>query len=138
LRYRDRTILLPGDAEKDAERTMLAENVETDLEADVLKVGHHGSRNSTTPDFLAAVRPRMAIISAGEENPYGHPSPALLARLQDAGVPVYRTDRDGAVRVVTDGESMTVSCFVSCPALTTREALGQTQSPDYDQQRQQQ
>jgi len=117
---------------------MLAENVETDLEADVLKVGHHGSRNSTTPDFLAAVRPRMAIISAGEENPYGHPSPALLARLQDAGVPVYRTDRDGAVRVVTDGESMTVSCFVSCPALTTREALGQTQSPDYDQQRQQQ
>jgi beta-lactamase superfamily II metal-dependent hydrolase len=51
----------PGDAEKDAERTMLAENLETDLEADVLKVGHHGSKNSTAPDFLAAVRPRMAI-----------------------------------------------------------------------------
>jgi competence protein ComEC len=109
-----------------------------ELEADVLKVGHHGSKNSTTPDFLAAVRPRMAIISLGEEDPYGHPSPGLLARLQDAGVSVYRTDRDGAVRVVTDGESLAVSCFASCLALTTREALGQTQSPDYNQQRQQQ
>lgn len=138
LRYGNRTILLPGDAEKDAERTMLADDAGEELRADVLKVGHHGSKNSTMPDFLAAVRPQMAIISAGEENPYGHPSPALLARLQDAGVSVYRTDRDGAVRVVTDGESLTVSCFVACPALTTREALRQTQSPNDEQQHEQQ
>jgi competence protein ComEC len=138
LRYGNRTILLPGDAEKDAERTMLADDAGEGLRADVLKVGHHGSKNSTMPEFLAAVRPRMAIISTGEENPYGHPSPALLARLQDAGVSVYRTDRDGAVRVVTDGESLTVSCFVACPALTTSEALRQTQSPDDEQQHEQQ
>lgn len=129
-------MLLPGDAEKDAERTMLADTPETELRADVLKVGHHGSKNSTLPDFLAAVRPRMAIISAGEENPYGHPSPALLERLQSAGVSVYRTDRDGAVRIVSDGEALTVSCFVACagPPAT----LWQAQAPDDEQHRQQQ
>jgi len=67
------------------------------------------------PEFLAAVRPRMTIISEGEENPYGHPSPALLERLQNAGVSVYRTDRDGAVHIVTDGEALTVSCFCGLP-----------------------
>jgi competence protein ComEC len=134
LRYRSRTILLPGDAEKDAERTMLADKPETELRADVLKVGHHGSKNSTMPDFLAAVRPRMAIICAGEENPYGYPSPALLERLQNAGVSVYRTDRDGAVRIVTAGEALTVSCFVACPARL--EGLWQAQSPDDEEHRQ--
>ena len=74
LRYGTRTLLLPGDAEKDVERTILAENSVEELQADVLKVGHHGSKNSTMPDFLAAVRPRVAIISSGEGNPYGHPS----------------------------------------------------------------
>ncbi len=115
LRYGKRTILLPGDAEKDAERSILAEQDETSLQADVLKIGHHGSKNSTTPDFLAAVRPRIAIISAGEENPYGHPSPELLERLEGAGVRVLRTDRDGAVRVRTDGAHLEVACFVACP-----------------------
>ena len=136
LRYGSRTILLAGDAEKDAERTMLAENPETELRADILKVGHHGSKNSTMPDFLAAVRPRIAIISAGDENPYGHPNPALLERLQNAGVSVYRTDRDGAVRIVYDGNALTVSCFIGCPGLP--EALWQTQSPDDQERRQQQ
>src|SRR5206468_10279121 len=55
LRYRSRTILLPGDAEKDVERTKLADNSEAELRADVLKVGHHGSKNSTMPDFLSAI-----------------------------------------------------------------------------------
>jgi beta-lactamase superfamily II metal-dependent hydrolase len=69
LSYGSRTILLPGDAEKDAERTMLAENPETVLRADVLKVGHRGSKNSTMPEFLVAVSPRMAIISCGRRKP---------------------------------------------------------------------
>ncbi len=116
LHYGKRTLLLPGDAEKAAERAILAENREEDLEADVLKVGHHGSKNSTMPDFLAAVRPRVAIISAGEGNPYGHPSPELVKRLEDAGVRILRTDRDGAIHVLTDGDRVEVSCFVACPA----------------------
>ena len=115
LRYLDRTILLPGDAEKQAEAAMLAENDAATLHADVLKVGHHGGKNSTMPDFLAAVAPRISIISAGEENPYGHPSPELLQRLTESGTRVLRTDRDGAVRVLTDGHSLQVDCFVACP-----------------------
>jgi competence protein ComEC len=115
LRYGKRTLLLPGDAEKATERAILAENTGEDLQADVLKVGHHGSKNSTMPDFLAAVRPRVAIISAGEGNPYGHPSPELVRRLEVAGVRILRTDRDGAIHVLTDGDHVQISCFVACP-----------------------
>lgn len=78
-------------------------------------VGHHGSRNSTMPQFLSAVAPQIGIISAGEQNPYGHPSPELLERPEGNGLRVFRTDRDGAVQVRTDGHNLTVSCFVACP-----------------------
>jgi len=114
LKYGDRTILLPGDAEKQVEYTMLDENEPAFLHADVLKVGHHGSKNSTMPEFLSAVAPQVSIISAGEENPYGHPSPELLERLEGSGTRIFRTDVNGAVRVVTDGHSLQVSCFVGC------------------------
>ena len=132
LRYLDRTMLLPGDAEKQAEAAMLAENDAAALRADVLKVGHHGSKNSTMPDFLAAVSPRISIISAGEENPYGHPHPELIQRLEETGTRLLRTDRDGAVRVLTDGHSLWVNCFVACP-----EPVAPSQSapaPDHRQQ----
>jgi len=115
LKYGERGFLLPGDAEKQAESTMLGENGETALQADVLKVGHHGSKNSTMPGFLAAVHPRIAVISAGEHNPYGHPNPELLERLETTGVRILRTDRDGAVHILTDGNQLQVSCFVECP-----------------------
>ena len=138
LHYGNRTILLPGDAEKDAERAILAGNKEAELQADILKVGHHGSKNSTMPDFLAAVRPRTAIISAGEENPYGHPSPELIERLEGAGIRILRTDRDGAVHVLTDGERVEIACFVACPEPAASEALSQAQSPDHEKKTQQQ
>jgi competence protein ComEC len=138
LRYGNRTILLPGDAEKAAERAILSHSSQADLQADVLKVGHHGSKNSTMPEFLASVRPRMAIISAGEENPYGHPSRDLLARLEDAGVRILRTDRDGAVHVLTDGDQVQVTCFVACPEPATNEALRHTQAPNQEQKSEQQ
>jgi competence protein ComEC len=137
LKFRDRTLLLPGDAEKQAEHAMLAENYEDNLHADVLKVGHHGSKNSTTEEFLRAVRPRIAIISAGEDNPYGHPSPELLERLETARARVLRTDRDGAVHVVTDGTKMEVSCFVACPEATTVVASGSAHVPNKNQDKQQ-
>jgi hypothetical protein len=108
--------LLPGDAEKQVERDILSENSAEAVRIDVLKVGHHGSKNSTTPEFLAAVRPRFGIISAGEDNLFGHPSPELLERLKYAGVQILRTDRDGAVHVLTDGERLEITCFVACPS----------------------
>lgn len=130
LKYGERTLLLAGDAEKQAESTMLDENSEAGLRADVLKVGHHGSKNSTTAGFLAAVRPRVAIISAGEDNPYGHPNAELLQRLDAAGVRILRTDRDGAVHILTDGKELVVSCFVACPAGTVSQTSAHAQPPD--------
>jgi competence protein ComEC len=132
LRYGDRTLLLPGDAEKEAERAILSENAGAELRADVLKVGHHGSQNSTMPDFLAAVKPRVAIISAGEDNPYGHPSPRLTERLDRTQVRILRTDRDGAVHIWTDGHSIEISCFVACPE-TAGDASRLAQAPDQEE-----
>jgi len=67
MKYQDRTILLPGDAEKQVEYQMHGENEQALLHADVLKVGHHGSKNSTMPEFLGAVTPKTSIISAGKK-----------------------------------------------------------------------
>lgn len=90
-------ILLPGDAEVEAQRALLESGV--DLRADVLKVPHHGSAYSD-PAFLAAVHARVGLISVGAHNDYGHPSPLLLTELARLGVPTRRTDRDGDVAVV--------------------------------------
>ena len=74
---------------------------------DLLKVGHHGSRGSTGPGWLEQLRPAVAVISVGR-NEYGHPAPATMARLGEAGVAIRRTDEDGTVSVRTDGRTMTV------------------------------
>ncbi len=138
LHYGNRAVLLPGDAEKEAESAILDQNKEAELRADILKVGHHGSKNSTMPAFLAAVRPQTAIISAGEENPYGHPSPELIERLEGAGIRILRTDRDGAVHVLTDGQRVEIACFVPCSEPSASEALRQAPAPDDDKHTEQQ
>jgi competence protein ComEC len=120
LQYKERSVLLPGDAEKQAEYAMLSETEAGRLHSDVLKVGHHGSKNSTMPEFLESVGPQIAIISAGEQNPYGHPSAELLERLRRSGARILRTDEEGAVQVVTDGHGIRVSCFVGCGEELTR------------------
>jgi len=131
LHYGSETILLPGDAEKQAEREILSENSPEAMHSNVLKIGHHGSKNSTTPEFLAAVQPRVGIISAGEDNPYGHPSPELLERLKSAGVQTLRTDRDGAVHVLTDGTRLEITCFVPCPIAASVPASMQADAPNH-------
>jgi competence protein ComEC len=131
LRYGLRSILLPGDAEQTAEREMLANTPAERLRADILKVGHHGSKNSTTPEFLAATRPSLAIISAGEDNPYGHPNPELLERLHQAGVRILRTDQNGAVQILTDGSELRVTCFSGCPEIA-QEISAQAQTPNHE------
>jgi competence protein ComEC len=139
LKYGHESILLPGDAEGQTEQRILAENDTQAMRSDVLKIGHHGGKNSTTPEFLAAVHPRIGIVSVGEKNPYGHPSPELLDRLKYAGVQILRTDRDGAVRVLTDGEQIVISCFVACLEASGSGAVAsaQTKSPDHQQSPQQ-
>lgn len=100
--YGARRALLVGDAERDAEAALIRRDPGR-LRADLLKVGHHGSRTSTTAAFLRAVAPTFAAISCGVRNRFGHPHPNTLRALRAAGVPYARTDRDGAVRWTTDG-----------------------------------
>jgi competence protein ComEC len=133
LHYGSRNVLLPGDAEKQSEQEMLVENNVDSMHADVLKVGHHGSKNSTTPEFLAAVQPRVGIISSGEGNSYGHPSPELLERLERAGVRILRTDRDGAVHVFTDGTRLEITCFSDCPEAAGAATSAQAKAPNHKQ-----
>jgi competence protein ComEC len=92
--------LLAGDLEKKMERFVATESPRADL----LKVAHHGSATSTTPELLAAVRPRFAVISAGYRNSFGHPRQVVLDRLQAAEVRTYRTDLQGAVTFLLDGK----------------------------------
>ena len=102
LAFGRRSFLLTGDLEHDSERLLVAAGrIQV---ADVLKVAHHGSRTSTSPSFLAASRPSLAVISCGAGNRYGHPSPQVVARLRDAGARVLRTDVRGGVIVSTDGQ----------------------------------
>jgi competence protein ComEC len=98
--------LLTGDLEESGEAGLLDQK--DDLQADVLKIGHHGSRRATSENLLGRVRPTHAIISAGVRNPFGFPNPELLERLMDRNIAILRTDRHGAVTVVSDGEKIEV------------------------------
>lgn len=99
-------VLLTGDVEAMTEERLVHDG--DDLRSTVLKVAHHGSVTSSTPEFLAAVDPRVAVISVGAMNPFGHPHRATLDALQAAGAEVYRTDLDGAVTVTSDGARLWV------------------------------
>jgi competence protein ComEC len=93
-----RRALLTGDVESWAEQRLVS-CCEKDLRVDVLKVAHHGSRTSSTAAFLEAVRPRLALISAGVNNLYHHPAPDVVERIEEHGARVLRTDRSGMIRV---------------------------------------
>jgi len=102
LRVGHRVVLLAGDAERAQEQLLLRGG--RDLRADLLKVGHHGSRTSSGPAFIAAVRPSLAVISCGSRNRFGHPHRVTLDTLVGHGSTVVRTDRGGALVWQTDGE----------------------------------
>ena len=105
--YGQHRLLLTGDAERDEEAWLLERYDADDLAADVLKLGHHGSRTSSTPALLDAVNPRIAIASVGAGNRYGHPAAETLANLLDRGVPALRTDLEGTVVIRSDGHTLT-------------------------------
>ena len=80
----------------------------SDLESDILKVSHHGSTTSSTLEFLYEVKPEYAIISVGENNPYGHPKPVTLSKLRFIDAEIYRTDTNGTILVITDGKDIQI------------------------------
>jgi competence protein ComEC len=105
--YRGARVLLTGDAERDEESRIL-DRFGDEIRADVLKVGHHGSITSSTPPFLDAVHPRVALVSVGADNGYGHPSAQVMHELQRRQVELLRTDQDGTVVVSTDGITLRI------------------------------
>jgi competence protein ComEC len=106
LAFGKRAFLFTGDAEHEAEERMLARGLV--LSADFLKVGHHGSRTSSSPAFLDAVAPRVASMSTGVRNRFGHPHAPTLEKLAARGILALRTDRYGGIRVETDGNTLQV------------------------------
>ncbi len=100
------SFLLTADTMWEAEFELIARRA--NLSSTVLKVAHHGSDTSTTPEFLAVVDPQLAIISVGKDNPYGHPSNEVIARLEDriGSENIYRTDEQGTIEFITDGERL--------------------------------
>lgn len=110
VRFHDVRVVLAGDIGSEREAALVQGGLAGggDSRLTVLKVAHHGSQSATSGPWLDALHPRLAIISAGAANPFGHPAPAVLTRLAAAGAVVWRTDRDGAVRLRTDGREIEV------------------------------
>lgn len=103
--YGEIGLLFTGDAYKDQELEMIER---TDIEADILQLGHHGSDTSSDPKFIDAVQPDIAIYSAGKDNSYGHPHKEVVERIQNAGITLYGTDVHGTIVVTTNGDGYTV------------------------------
>lgn len=114
VRYGARALMLTGDAEQPAELALLAAG--RPLSADVLKLGHHGSRSSTSEAFLRAVAPGHVIASLGRDNGFGFPHAEVLARLGARGLRLWRTDRHGAVTVRTDGQALALEGYRGAPS----------------------
>lgn len=100
------SFLLTGDAEIEEEMDMIKSGYP--LQSDVLKAGHHGSKNSSGKDFLRAVSPKTVIVSCGRDNSYGHPSTEALERFSQVGAEVFRTDRHGSIVIGSDGENISI------------------------------
>jgi len=104
VEYGAERILLTGDAEE-----MVEHEIEKKMgDVDVLKLGHHGSKTSSSVSFLKSVQPEVAIVSAGLNNSYGHPHPIVLSRLRELGVRILRTDVDGDILFKTDGKTFSI------------------------------
>ena len=102
LVFGETSFLFTGDATQSVERRLL-DLVKQQLNAGVLKAGHHGSKTSTSPEFVEAVSPNIVVISVGKDNKYGHPRQEVLDNL--AGVKILRTDLDGDIKITSDGSN---------------------------------
>jgi beta-lactamase superfamily II metal-dependent hydrolase len=105
--YGKTSFMLTGDAEVESEQGMIASGA--DLQSDVLLVGHHGSKSSTSLDFLRMVKPQYAIIQSGKDNKYGHPHTVTLNHLKAQGIKIYRNDLNGTIEVTSDGAGLQIT-----------------------------
>lgn len=112
LRFGQRVFLLTGDVEKEIEARLAAEN--EDLKTDVLKVAHHGSRSSSTANFLARAKPAIAVISVAHPSPFDHPHAETMEGLKTMGAQILQTSRCGAITISTNGQDLQVKTFVKC------------------------
>jgi competence protein ComEC len=109
LRWKSVSVVLTGDIGKETEETIGSHFQPAPIR--VLKIPHHGSLSSSTAEFIRALSPRIAVVSTGRANTFGHPAPAVLSRYQDAGAEIFRTDQDGAVTLQTDGAEIRLETF---------------------------
>ncbi|MDD7793713.1 MBL fold metallo-hydrolase [Clostridium sp. 'White wine YQ'] len=107
VKFGNTSFLFDGDAQVTSEMEMV--NKGLDLKADVLKIGHHGSKTSTCSNFLSAVNPKYSVISVGKDNSYGHPAQGTMDRLKAANVQVFRTDENGTIVATSNGTEITFS-----------------------------
>lgn len=107
VQYGENKFLFSGDAGENAEKDIIKNN--DNIEADVYKAGHHGSKSSSSEDFIKAVNPKYAVISCAEGNSYGHPHAQTLNTFRAKGIEVYRTDEDGSIVATSDGKKITFS-----------------------------
>ena len=110
VHYKNFSVLFTGDLPIQEENKLLAQY--PNLHCTVLKVAHHGSKTSSSPEFLAAVKPRWSIISVGANNNYGHPNENVIKNLQSVNSRIYRTDKNGAIVFLTDGNSCSIHPYV--------------------------
>ncbi len=104
LMFGENSFLFTGDAYKSVERKLVSRGI--DLDSDVLKIGHHGSKTSTAEEFIIEVSPEIAVISAGKDNPYHHPHQETLETLEKYGIRVLRTDKNGDIKIICDSQSL--------------------------------
>lgn len=105
LTYKETSFLFTGDAGLQSEKDLLA--IGADLNADVIKIGHHGSKTSSSKAFIDAIKPKYSVISVGKNN-YGHPDSGILDRLKNVNSTVYRTDKQGTITAISDGSKITI------------------------------
>jgi competence protein ComEC len=108
--YNQNSFLFTGDISKSIEKELVEKEIE--INSDILKVAHHGSKSSSSDEFLAGVLPEVAIIQVGENN-YGHPHSEVLERLENFGISVLRTDKVGDIKIISDGENLKYETAIS-------------------------
>lgn len=113
MEYNKFSILFTGDIEKVAEEAILQKYRDTNiLKSTILKVAHHGSKSSSIAEFLEKVKPKIALIGVGAKNTFGHPSEGVIERLKENNSKIYRTDLNGEITIITNGNTITIDRFI--------------------------
>lgn len=116
LNYKNYSMLFTGDIEAIAEKAILNKyfkNLDI-LKSDVLKVAHHGSKTSSTIEFIEKVKPKYAVIGVGKDNKFGHPSDSTIQNLKKENIKIYRTDKMGEIEIKTNGKNIEINEFFKC------------------------